>query len=143
MRKAAVVLIAFASALGPAALIGTGQKTPPPGPSTAKRPQERAGVHEFMQRKRQLSHDVFDALVLKKFKRIAKSANSLGYLTRAEEWQVRKTPRYLQYSTEFQEAAEKLANKARDRDLDGATLAFADMTRCCVRCHEYIRTSRD
>jgi hypothetical protein len=86
---------------------------------------------------------VFDALVLADFKRIARGASALSFLSQAEEWQVSKTPRYLQYSADFREAADRLAARARDRQLDGATLAFTEMMHCCVRCHEYIRKGRD
>jgi hypothetical protein len=54
-----------------------------------------------------------------------------------------KQPRYQQFSNEFQQAAEDVAAKARAKNMDGVTLAYFDMTRSCVRCHQYLREVRD
>ena len=35
--------------------------------------------------------------------------------------------------------AEKLEKSAKDKRLDGATLAYVDMTLSCVECHKYVR----
>ena len=35
-----------------------------------------------------------------------------------------------------------LAQKARDRNLDGAALAYVDLTLACVKCHKYVREVR-
>ena len=37
------------------------------------------------------------------------------------------------------EDAETLAAKAKDKNLDGATLAYLDMTLSCVACHNHFR----
>jgi hypothetical protein len=138
MKKILLVPTVVALALS-APLPGGTQKESPPGKEPAPEPSR---LQQFMQRKRQLSHEVFDALVLKDFKRIARNANALYSLSRADDWEVRKTPRYMEYTTAFREAAEKLGDQARDNNLDEAARAFSDMTLCCVRCHEYVRTKR-
>jgi hypothetical protein len=43
----------------------------------------------------------------------------------------------------FRRAAETLIQKAKAKNLDGATLAYVDMTVTCVRCHQYCRDIRD
>jgi hypothetical protein len=35
-----------------------------------------------------------------------------------------------------------MAAKARDRNLDGATLAYLDLSMSCVKCHQAIRDRR-
>jgi hypothetical protein len=105
-------------------------------------PRERSGVRELMQRKRELAHALLDAIVLKEFDRIDKSADALIQLSQAAEWQVFQTPRYLQYSAEFQEAAEKLGKNARAKNLDGTAFAYVGLTLSCIRCHDYIRETR-
>jgi hypothetical protein len=105
-------------------------------------PAGQTKVQRLMQRKRELSHQVFDAIIAKDFKRIGQDAKALVELSQVAEWRVYQTPRYLQYSTEFQEAAGKLADNARDKNSDGTTLAFTQMTFSCVRCHDYIRQTR-
>jgi hypothetical protein len=137
MRQFFLIPTVVALALGAPLLRGTQQEAPP-GKKPAPEPSR---IQQFMERKRQLSHEVFDALVLKDFKRVAKRANALYSLSRADDWEVRKTPRYMQYTTAFREVAEKLGDRARENNLDGATRAFTEMALCCVRCHEYIRTN--
>jgi len=53
-----------------------------------------------------------------------------------------KTPRYANYSNEFQEIAEKLIKAAKEKNLDGATLAYLEMTSSCVKCHKHVREVR-
>ena len=43
----------------------------------------------------------------------------------------------------FRRALETLTQKAKAKNLDGATLAYVDMTVTCVRCHQYCRDVRD
>jgi hypothetical protein len=56
---------------------------------------------------------------------------------------MQKTPRYEMHSNEFQRAAETLIRKAKDKNIDGTSLAFFEMTMSCVRCHQYVREIRD
>ena len=121
---------------------GHEQQSPPRDVPGKKRPANPTRLQELMQRKRELSHEVFDAIVLKDFQRITQNAKALVGLSQAAEWRANQTPRYLQYSSDFQEAAEKLAENARDKNADGTTLAFTQMTFTCVRCHDYIRQTR-
>jgi len=92
-----------------------------------------------MQRKQKLAHEVLDARIVKDFKRINKDASALVAISKAAEFQVHRTPRYLKYSSEFQEAAEKMAKNARDKNEDGTTLGFTEVMLSCVHCHDYIR----
>jgi hypothetical protein len=132
MRKPAVILLAALALL--CFRLRGGSQEPAPKVAPAK-----GTLSDFMERKQRLAHEVFDALVLKDFKRVAKDANSLFALSRAAEWQVVKTPRYVQFSTEFQQATEKMAQSAREANLETTTRAFGQMTLCCARCHEYVR----
>jgi hypothetical protein len=45
-------------------------------------------------------------------------------------------------SAEFQDLAGEAAEKAKQKNLDGATLASVRMTIHCVKCHEYTRENR-
>ena len=39
-------------------------------------------------------------------------------------------------------SADNLAEKAKSKNLDGATLAYLDMTRSCVACHSHFRNRK-
>ncbi len=139
MTKSAFAIILVASlGNGPPASRGE----PPPAAPKAGPPANKTKLQQLMQRKRELAHEVFDAIVAKDFERIRPDAKVLVSLSQVAEWRVYQTPRYLQYSAEFQQAAERLAEKARDKNADGTTQAFTQMIFSCVRCHDYIREMR-
>jgi len=86
---------------------------------------------------------ILEGLATEDFTKISRGADKLIQLSRTEEWFMLKTPRYELHSNEFRKAAETLAHKARDKDLNGAALAYGDLTMTCLRCHQYVRAVRD
>jgi len=46
------------------------------------------------------------------------------------------------YSNEFRRNAASLVQKAKEKNLDGAALAYVDMTLTCVKCHKHMRETR-
>jgi cytochrome c556 len=60
-------------------------------------------------------------------------------MSNAEKWRVSNDVLYRQYSAEFNRQAERLLEKANERSLDGATLAWVECTMSCVRCHKHAR----
>ena len=140
MRSITVLLsILFAFVLG---VFTNGQQVTPSPFQKPRLAQKESDVADLMQRKRQLAHDVFDAIVVKDFKGIGKDARALTAISQAAVWRVMLTPRYAQYTADFQEATEKMAVKAGEKNSDGTTLAFTQMTLACVRCHDYMREKR-
>jgi cytochrome c556 len=139
MKKVAYTLVLLSSLVcGP---LSPGDE--PPAKDAQKKEAPKTKVQELMQRKRELSHDVFDAIVAKDYKTISQKAKGLVLVSQAAEWRVMPTPRYLQYSAEFQESAEKMARNARDKNSDGTTLAFTQLMFSCIHCHDYIRDVRN
>ena len=100
-------------------------------------------VDALMAQKLKSSQQVLEGISVGNFKKITAGAEQLIQLTKTEEWLVHKTPRYQTHSNEFLRAAETLIRKSEEKNLDGATLAFFDMTMSCVRCHQYAREIRD
>ena len=45
----------------------------------------------------------------------------------------------LQEADEFRRIVDKMQKAAKEKRLDGATLAYVDMTMSCVECHKYAR----
>jgi hypothetical protein len=39
-------------------------------------------------------------------------------------------------------SAESVAQAAKNKNIEGATLAYMDMTMVCVRCHKHVREIR-
>jgi hypothetical protein len=111
-------------------LFATGQQPP-----TEKR-------REFMRKKLEYSKGLIEGLTLENYDLIARNARALRTLSQAAEWEVPTIPnveQYLPYTTEFQRLCDDLIKKARERNIDGATLAYVQLTMNCVNCHKYVR----
>lgn len=94
---------------------------------------------KFMARKLDSSREIVSGLATENFDLISKSAQDLMLLSHDAEWNVIQGPQYLQMSSEFRSSAERLRDVANRKNLDGATLAYFDVTMNCVRCHKFVR----
>ena len=104
-----------------------------------KRPPSRA---EFMQLKLEYSKKVLEGLTLENFETIIKNAQALKRLSKAAEREVPAIPNageYFVFTTEFQRLTDELVKKGREKNIDGATLAYLRLTMNCVNCHKYVR----
>ncbi|MBX7168395.1 MAG: hypothetical protein K1X74_18815 [Pirellulales bacterium] len=99
-------------------------------------------VNEFMRKKLAQSQQVLEGLAVEDFSLIASGAKEMGVISQAASWQVLQTPEYVQHSLEFRRVAEELADAAAKKNLDGATLAYVQLTLECVQCHKYVRSVR-
>jgi cytochrome c556 len=52
---------------------------------------------------------------------------------------VLQTPEYHDRSMEFRRSADAMTEAARKKNLEGAALAYVDVTMKCVACHKYVR----
>ena len=107
----------------------------------AQKPHSRA---EFMRIKLEYSKKVLEGLTLEDFPAISKNAKALKRLSEAAEWEVPTIPNatdYVIFTTEFQRLTDEMDRKAKDKNIDGATLAYLRLTMNCVNCHKYVRQS--
>lgn len=94
---------------------------------------------KFMQRKLDYTRTVVDGLATEDFQKISKGAQDLMLLSHEADWKVVTTPEYLKVSREFRETAERLRTQGKEKNLDGATLAYFEVTLSCIRCHKQLR----
>ena len=98
---------------------------------------------KLMAEKLKNSQTLLEGLALNDFEKIKDSARELIRISKAAEWLAYKTPMYEVHTNNFRRAAETIIQKAKDKNIDGATLAYVDMTVTCVRCHQHTREIRD
>jgi hypothetical protein len=96
-------------------------------------------VRDFMRPKLSHSQKVLEGLTSEDFEMIAKNAQAMSLLSQESQWQVLETPDYARQSQEFRRLADQLTDAARQKNLDGATLAYVQLTLKCVQCHKYVR----
>lgn len=140
MKKLTGILIALFLGGAIVCVNGHGQeskKAPPKGKDTPSKE-----LSDLMKSKLEHSQKVLEGVALNEFDKISKHADELIFISKQTEWKVIKTPEYEVFSNEFRRAADDLVQKAKDKNLDGAALAYVDLTLSCVKCHKYVRESR-
>ena len=111
--------------------------------SSAQKKKPEGLLHELMQKKLKNSQLVLEGLAIADFGKITRGAETLIQISKTAEWRVIGSPRYDMHSNEFRRAAENLIQKAKDKNIDGAAFAYVELTLTCVRCHQYVRDTRD
>jgi hypothetical protein len=103
---------------------------------------QEKGLKELMQRKLQSAQKALEGLALGDFDKIAKNAEELILVSKATQWKVLNSAEYELFSGEFRRRADNLVQAAKDKNLDGASLAYVEVTLSCVKCHKYVREVR-
>lgn len=110
--------------------------------ATAQDEPKRQGIAPFMRAKLDYSKDVLEGLATADYKKIADGARALRDLTEQERWRVSPEIRYVRYTEEFERLTEDMEAAARKENIDGATLAYVNLTINCVNCHKFVRDQR-
>ena len=108
----------------------------------AQEPKRSPSRAKFMQVKLEYSKKVLEGLTLENFETIVKNAQALKRLSEAAERGGPTIPNageYVVFTTEFQRLTDELVKKGREKNIDGATLAYLRLTMNCVNCHKYVR----
>lgn len=104
--------------------------------------QESDKVAIFMRAKLEHSQKVLEGLTLEDYDKIAKHAQEMSLLSQASTWQALQTPEYHDRSVEFRRSVDALTEAAKKKNLEGAALAYVEVTMKCVSCHKYVRKVR-
>ncbi len=102
-----------------------------------KKPPEQGNA--FMQLKVKSAEMVLAGIAVKDFERIETGAAALVRLSKKTEFQMGSIPGYDQHNANFRRTAEELVRHAKNKNLDGAALAYIQLTRNCVECHKELR----
>ena len=98
---------------------------------------------KLMADKLKSSQSLLEALALSDFNKLSENAHELLRISANEEWVAYKTPKYELFTNDFRRAAEKIVEKSKAKNLDGAALGYVELTMTCVRCHEYVRDVKE
>jgi hypothetical protein len=101
--------------------------------------QQPDQVAVFMRAKLGHSQNVLEGLALEDFDLIGRGAHDLSLASQASSWQVLQTEDYARQSAEFRRSCDSLRSAAKAKNLDGAALAWMEVTMKCVQCHKYVR----
>ena len=93
----------------------------------------------WMKQKLVASQNILAGLTKGDYEAIEKNAQSMlavGYL---EKWVRSGTPGYQKLMKDFEFANKSLTLAAREKNLDGATIGYVQLTLSCVHCHKIVR----
>jgi len=100
-------------------------------------------VAVFMRAKLAHSQNVLEGLAIEDYDLIDKGAQELSLASEDASWQVLQTEDYARQSADFRRSCDSLRKAAKSHNLDGAALAWMEVTMKCVQCHKYVRDVRD
>jgi hypothetical protein len=129
MNRLLLVLTALATLVAVPMPTGQGQEP--------KKPRD-----PIMQQKLTSAQKVLEGMAIKDFDLIEKNAENLIILSKKAEWLTLKTAEYTRHSDDFRRNADSLVRASKDKNLDGAALAYVQLTMNCVNCHKYVREVR-
>lgn len=93
----------------------------------------------WMKQKLTYSQEILAGLAKEDFDLIKKNAMAMKGLNKIEFFVRQRPEGYRTQLKTFQFSVDQLINSAEDDNLDGATLAFTQMTISCVNCHKELR----
>jgi hypothetical protein len=129
-RLLAVAAVLAAASLTWAASASLAQTAAPPEPDK---------VALFMRAKLAHADHVLEGLAVEDYEMIERAAQELSLASLDSNWQVLQTEDYVRQSAEFRRSCDALRKAAQEKNLDGATLAWVEVTLKCVQCHKYVR----
>lgn len=97
----------------------------------------------WMEQKLRLSKGVLEGLANGDFEAIGKNAEIMHGLNRVETFVRRRTEGYRDQLRQFNIANKALLRASQTENLDGATLAFNQLTISCVNCHKHMREGEE
>jgi len=98
---------------------------------------------KIMQDKLVHAQAVLTGLARRDWELVQKSSEKLVAYSQLAEWlNADKGDEYQFQMTLFRRAAKEIEAKAREKNVEGVTLAYTELTLTCVRCHTYERDWR-
>ena len=106
------------------------------------RSQQSDPLPIIMDEKLGYSQQLLEAIIFEDFHAVEGIADELHLLSELSSWDVILSPEYTRRSLEFQRVADRLAEVAADKNLDGLALGYVELTLQCFQCHRYMRETR-
>ena len=96
---------------------------------------------ELMQQKVASAQMILEGLATEDFPAIASGAETLERLTETQ-WRESSDADYGSLLKEFRLSSAELSRLAKEKNIDGAALAYLQLTLSCVNCHKALRPGK-
>jgi hypothetical protein len=109
------------------------------GPSSSA---QTSRLGQVMRTKLDHSQRILEAVVTSNWLLLDRESRAMAAVVRDPAWPALAMPEYIRYSEAFLRATDDLAEAARLRDLESASLGLVSLTTSCVSCHRYLARAR-
>lgn len=99
--------------------------------------QDKASL--WMQLKLGATQKILEGMTRGDYESIEKHANAMQSVGHLEGWVRSDMPEYRAQLRAFDHANGAIVRAAQDKNIDGVTIAFAQLTISCVQCHKVVR----
>lgn len=107
------------------------------------RAEDKSGQeHEasfWMQKKLEHSQKVLAGLAEADYDSIAANAKLMNQLSHIEDFVRGRDEQYRHHLKTFDRVTHELVRQAQEENIDGATLAYMELTLNCIDCHKHLR----
>jgi len=108
--------------------------------------QEKEGKEQpasyWMKKKLDYSQNILAGLATADFDKIVENAQSMRSLNKIEGFIRGRTPGYRNQLQIFEVSLDEIIRQAQKDNVDGAALAFTQLTISCVNCHKQLREAK-
>jgi hypothetical protein len=111
-------------------------------PGKGKKADERDKANIWMKRKLDHSQKILAGLTQGDFAMIEKSAEALRVVSYLSQYDFADRPEYRRQVKYFDDANKELIRQAKNKNVNGATLAYTQLTLSCVHCHNIVRDAK-
>jgi soluble cytochrome b562 len=139
MNRLRCHLLAVASGLIAAIVLGV-------FPLSVAQAQEKEGKEQpasfWMKKKLDYSQNILAGIATADFDKIVQNAQSMRSLNKIESFIRGRTPGYRNQLQIFEVSLDEIIRQAQKDNVDGAALAFTQLTISCVNCHKQLRETK-
>ncbi|QEG01727.1 hypothetical protein Mal15_58060 [Stieleria maiorica] len=136
-RLAIVLLIALLPVVGWGIGPQAASETRDPAPKLDQDDAKTMSV--WMEKKLKHSQAILRGLAMGDFEDVKYNAGRLKLLNRVEGFVRRRNPDYRVHLNTFSRVSAEIERQAEKQNIEGATLAFNQLTVSCVECHKSLR----
>jgi len=112
------------------------------GEPEKKKDGEEKKADAWMKAKQKATQEVLAGLTEGDFDKIRTNAQAMNFLGYLEKWAKPDTPGYKEQVSYFDFANRELIRQAKAKNIEGATLAYTQLTISCVQCHKIVRDAK-
>ncbi len=110
--------------------------------SINQEPSDKVTKAAIMRLKLEPAKKILEGIALGDFQAVRKNTEQIRLLTLDESWMLVQTDDYRQQTKNFERSLNLLNRMCDEKDIEGVTLAYMQVTMRCVECHQRMRDLR-